>query len=196
MVHAKPALTPPGPLNVFTALLESARDGMRLVAYLHKNNVTRYSMPSVAFCVCHLGETISRYSEDMQEKLEVMVMCLEVMEGEQPPDRACFKLTFSVNRSGFAVCGPLSQILRNNAMQAGVNIDEVLPDHLRHYDEFDVDSVLACTTRLNFAQPCKAMSRWLSPQVFQDWPAAWHEMQEEETRLKSKPMRVTDLLNA
>lgn len=181
VVHVVPPLQPPGPSNVFTGLLENARDGIRLVEYLHRKNVTRYSMPSVAFCVCHLGETIIRYSEQLQEKIQVITLCLEVME---------------VNRNGFNVCGPLSQILRTNAAQEGLNIDEILPEHLNRPTDYDVDAILDCTTRLNFAQPVRAMARWLAPQVWQEWPGAWAELQEEETRLKSKPMRVTDLLNS
>jgi hypothetical protein len=136
-----------------------AKDGLVLLKDSRKMKTCRYLMPLTSFCIAHLGYALVRY-DDASQASEVAEFTLE---------------TLQLNKSGFAICGPLQQMFRDAIADQEIVLSEDLERRLGPIDQYDIDAVLDACTRLTFLQPTEQIVQWVHRNIGEEWDIEWNK---------------------
>ncbi|KAL9123951.1 MAG: hypothetical protein Q9217_006672 [Psora testacea] len=138
----------------------------------------RFHIPLLSFCCVHLADAIFVY------------------EPETGPDVLEFALTmFQQTRTGFALCGPLQQLLRQRAEKFNIQIPEKVEPLLGSISHFSMDEILDACTRLAYTQPLEQILGSLDPNISKDWPEGGPSAHERSHSSGGDRMQIDMLLN-
>ena len=99
-------------------------------------------------------------------------------------------------RGGFALCGPLQQMLRWTVKAQGValpdNIDELMGPDTR----YGVDDLLDSCARLSYSQPVEQIIGYIHPNIAEAWHQEWdRQVTRSRTQRSGKYLEIQSLLN-
>ncbi len=141
-------------------IIHHARSGMSILEHARRLYSSRYHMPLLTFCTLHLGDALIRHSPKEPPAPLVVQVCLSIIEE---------------TRVGFALCGPLQELLRRTAIECGVNLPDNI-DTLMGPSGYAVDQMLDACTRLSYTQPLDQVLRHIIPAVADDWSSEWRRI--------------------
>ena len=113
----------------------------------------RFHMPLLSFCCVHLADAIVVYEPETGQ--DVMTLALTMLQQTRP---------------GFAICGPLQELLRQRAEQHSIQIPEDMAPLLGSLSHFGMDEILDACTRLAYTQPLEQVLHHIDPNISKEWP--------------------------
>ena len=143
-------------------------------------------MPLLQFCLVHLCDALIRHSPNDPDASEVVKFCLGVLDQCRP---------------GFAVCGPLQELIRRTAVECGVAIPSEVQDLVAALGPIDMDSILDACTRLSYTQPMDQILPHIDPSIGQYWNDEWRTFIVERHGQTRKPpssgryLQIGNILN-
>ncbi|KAI9875682.1 MAG: hypothetical protein M1830_008121 [Pleopsidium flavum] len=142
-------------------LISHARSGLEVLEHSRRLYSCRFQLPFMAFCALHLGDVLIRYSPSEPYAPEVVLFCLEVLQE---------------NRPGFAICGPLQELLRRTAVECRIQLPENLRELMKPSQHYGIDDILDACTRISYMQPTEQIVRYLDPSIAENWGDDWQEI--------------------
>jgi len=148
-----------------------ARCGLELLEHSRRLYTTRYQTPLLSFCILHLGDALLRYSPNEPPASDVAVFCMEML---------------SKTSAGFAVCGPISALFRQTAVELNVELPPAADGEIGEPIEYSMDEILDACTRLTYRQPTEQINRLMDSSIAKNWVAEWEEQVVQPNQKRSR----------
>jgi hypothetical protein len=177
-------LHPDSRSSVRSLVMDHARQGAELVEQSRRRfSSCRFHMPLTTFCAVYLCDTLVRYRGDAAPAQEAAALCLDVLQR---------------TRAGFAFCGPLQQMFRDQMAGYGLDMPEELEQSMGPRTAYSMDEILDVCTRLSYAQPTDQIRRYVDRQLGDRWAAVWTELITEPLARRLSTggrMEIQEMLN-
>ncbi|KAL9629315.1 MAG: hypothetical protein Q9164_006932 [Protoblastenia rupestris] len=135
-------------------------------------------MPLLSFCCVHLADAVLVY------------------EPETGPDVLRFAMTMlQQNRSGFALCGPFQELLRQRAEKNNIKMPEDITPLLESSSYYGMDEILDACTRLAYTQPLEQILGHFDPNISKAWPERESIARKSHRSSGDDRMQIDALLN-
>lgn len=183
--------------HIRTLTVEYAWQGFELQRRYRRLYTCRYQDSLQNFSLLHFSDALFRFAPSEVDGKEIVRFCLEVLK--EAAD----------GRGGFAVCGPMQEMLRRCAVECEVPMPENLGE-LMGQEHYGPDQLLDACTRLSYTQPIDQIVSNLDEEVAQTFAEEWRKFVEgpgddesqssEATRISEKSagekiMKIGSLLN-
>ena len=164
--------------DIRNTIVSHAKRGLAHFQRATRLYTARFHLPLLSFCCVHLADAILVYEpETGPEVLEFVIPMLQQ------------------TRTGFALCGPLQELLRQRAESHNIQIPKGMWPLLGSLSHFSMDEILDACTRLVYTQPLEQILPHLAPTISKDWPDPRSSDRERPASSGDGRMQIDALLN-
>ena len=139
-------------------LLGSAKGGLEILEESRRLYSCGYQLPLMVFCTLHLSDVLVRYSPSEPYAPEVVAFCLE---------------TLQANRPGFAISGPMQELIRKTAIECQLQLPSNIPQLMTPAQHYGIDEILDACARISYTQPTEQIVRYVDDAIADDWEETW-----------------------
>ena len=156
-----------------------ARSGIEPLQFAQRLYTARYCLPLMSFCLVQLCDALLSYSPQAPPASETIEFCLRALQQ---------------TNAGSALCGPLQALFVQRVAECGIPIPKDLEELVDSVDEYTVDDILDCCTRLSYTEPLDQIVRYIDPVVSKDWNEEW-ETQIVGHKRGPEQLQIDNILN-